>query len=523
MKIYIFLLCILPLQLFSQTTIIKDVNVLDVENKKMIRNISVAISEGKVSSMGKFSKIKTSSTDSIIDGKGKYLMPGLIDSHIHFFQSGGLYTRPDALDFRNITPYKNEIQFAKNNAKDYLQRYLSNGITTVIDVGGPLWNYKVRDSIAQNTMGPNVLVTGPLFSMVDRPQLDEGDPPIVKVSTKNEVLDLFNKQLPYDPDFIKVWYIVTKENPAEKTFPLIQYLGQLCKQNNLKLAVHATQLETAKLAIQAGANILVHSIDDAIVPKSFIKELKKKKVTYIPTLTVTDGYIKTFTGDIDHKVQDLKWANPAVYNTLIDPKKIDSIKWPQQLKRFYGHDRPSFFERIDSIMNVNLINLSEAGVNVATGTDAGNIGTMHASSYLLELLAMKNANLTNWELIVNSTLNPAKGFGIDDEIGSIKAGKRADLLLLDKNPLDDIRNINAIALVIKSGNLLDPNSILNETPEQIVQRQVNAYNARNIDAFLSTYSTDIKIYNKQGKLIIEGHDEMRAGYAKMFETVTNLY
>ena len=521
-KIY-FLLCILPLQLFSQTTIIKDVNVLDVENKKIIQNISVQITDGNVSKIVKFSKIKISSNDSIIDGKGKFLIPGLIDSHIHFFQSGGLYTRPDAVDFSHINPYKNEIQFAKENVKDYLQRYLSNGITTVIDVGGPLWNFKVRDSIAQNMIGPNVLVTGPLFSIVDRPQLDEGDPPIIKVTTKAEVLDLFNKQLSYNPDFIKVWYIVTKENPAQKTFPLIQYLGELCKQNNLKLAVHATELETAKLAIQAGANILVHSIEDAIIPNSIIKELKKKKVTYIPTLTVTDGYIKTFTGKIDHKDQDLKWANPTVYNTLLDPNKIDPNQWPQQFKMMYGNDGPAYLASIDSIMSVNLYNLSKAGVNIATGTDAGNIGTMHASSYMAELLAMKNANLTNWELIINSTINPAKGFGIADKIGSIKVGKRADLLLLDKNPLEDIRNINTISQIIKSGKLLDPNSVLNETPEQIVQKQVNAYNARNIDAFLSTYAEDVKIYNEQGQLIIEGHDQMRAGYSNMFETVTNLY
>ena len=523
MKYYLFLLFTLPLQLFGQSTIIKDVNLLDVESKKIIQNTSVVITDGKVSSIGKFSKIKTSVADSVIDGQGKYLMPGLIDSHIHFFQSGGLYTRPDALDFRNVYPYSNEIQFAKDNVNDYFQRYLSNGITSIIDVGGPLWNYTVRDSLAQITTAPNVLVTGPLFSMVDRPKLDEGDPPIIKVSSKEEVLALFNQQLAYRPDFIKVWYIVTQENPAEKTFPLIEYLGQLCRQNNLKLAVHATQLATAQLAVKAGANILVHSVDDAIVPDGFIKELKKKDVTYIPTLTVTDGYLKTFTGKIDHKAQDLAWANPIVYNSLLDPNKIDSSQWPNGLKGRYGNDIPPFAATADSIMRVNLILLAKAGINVATGTDAGNIGTMHASSYLIELLAMKNADLTNWQLIVNSTLNPAKGFGVSNKLGSIKAGKQADMLLLDKNPLDDINHLNSIALVVKSGELLDPKAILEETPEQLVQRQVNAYNARNIEAFLATYAEDVKIYNDQGQLIMEGHEAMRARYAKMFDEVTNLY
>jgi len=523
MKIYFLLLCALPFQLFGQTTIIKDVNVLDVENKKIIRDISVAITDGKVSRIDQFRRFQVSSADSVIDGKGKYLMPGMIDSHIHFFQSGGLYTRPDVIDLRNVIPYENEIQFAKDNVSDYFQRYLSNGITTVIDVGGPLWNFKVRDSIAQNTMAPNVLVTGPLFSMVDRPQMDKGDPPIIKVTTREEVLELFNKQKTFRPDFIKVWYIVNEESPAEKTFPLIEYLGQLCRQNDLKLAIHSTQLATAKLAVQAGANILVHSIDDYVIPKSFIKELIEKKVTYIPTLTVMDGYFKSFTGKIDHQMKDLRWANPSAYSSLLDPNKFDDSQMPSQLKAMYGMDRPLFLTTKDSIMRINLSNLSKADVNISTGTDAGNIGTMHASSYLTEILAMKKAGLSNWDVIAYSTINPAIGFGIEDKTGSIKVGKQADLLLLNKNPLEDIRNVNAISLVIKSGELLNQDSILNESPEQVVQRQVNAYNARNIEAFLDTYATNVKIYNEQGQLIMEGHDAMRAGYTNMFESVTNLY
>lgn len=523
MKIYFVLLFALPLHLFGQSTIIKDVNVLDVENKKMIRNISVAISDGKITDINKFSRIQVSPTDSVIDGTGKYLMPGMIDSHIHFFQSGGLYTRPDAMDLRDVVPYENEIQFAKDNVNDYFQRYLRNGITTVIDVGGPLWNYKVRDSIAQNTIAPNVLATGPLFSMVDRHQLDKGDPPIIKVTSKEDVLELFNKQLPYRPDFIKVWYIVNEESPAEKTFPLIEYLGQLCQQNDLKLAVHATQLATAKLAVKAGTSILVHSIDDAVIPKSFIKELKDKKVTYIPTLKVTDGYATTFTGKIDHQMQDLRWANPKVYGSLSDPNKMDESQMPPRLKSWYGNDLPPFINTMDSIMRVNLSNLSKAGVNISTGTDAGNIGTMHASSYMAELLAMKKADLTNWQVIAYSTINPARGFGVSDKQGSIKMGKQADLLLLNKNPIEDIRNVNAISLVIKSGQLLNPDSILIESPEQVVQRQLNAYNARNIEAFLDTYAENVKIYDEQGQLVAEGIDAMRDSYTKMFDAVTNLY
>lgn len=523
MKNVLILVLLLPFCVFGQSTIFKDINVIDVENRKVIKETSVVITDGKISQISKFKKIIISENDSVIEAKDKYLSPGLIDSHIHFFQSGGLYTRPDAVDLRKQFSYPDEIQFAKNNVSDYLSRYLRIGITTVMDVGGPFWNFVVRDSIAQNMIAPNVLVTGPLFSIVDRPKLDEGDPPIIKVSSEKDIDVLFNKMLPYKPDFIKIWYIASKQNPAKKSYPLIKYLGDLCKANNLMLAVHATELETAKLAVKAGANILVHSIDDKRIPKAFVKELKSQNITYIPTLTVTNGYFRTFTGNIGHKLQDLNWANPFAYKTLMDLKKIDATQWPPFLKKIHKSNPSSFVTLKDSLKSMNLNQLTKAGINIATGTDAGNIGTMHASSYQQELLAMKKANLSNWDLLVSSTLNPAIGFGISDKYGSIKVGKQADLIMLEQNPLDDIHNLGSIELVVKSGKVLYIDSILRETPEQIVQKQVNAYNARNIEVFLSTYSEDIEIFDEQDKLIMKGHDEMRASYSKIFDNVEDLY
>lgn len=523
MKARLILLLFLPYYLNGQTTIIKDVNLLDVEKRKVLENMSVKISDGKITRIDRFKKLSIDSGDTLIDGTGKYLIPGLMDTHIHFFQSGGIYTRPDALDLTHVFSYEEEIQFAKDHATDYLRRYLRNGITTVMDVGGPLWNYEVRDSLAENTRSPNVLVTGPLFSMVSRPQLDRGDPPIIQVTTKEEVLALFNQQLPYRPDFMKVWYVVTPDLPAEQSYPLVAYLGELCRESNLKLAVHATQLETARLAVKAGANILVHSIDDALIPTDFIKELKQKQVTYIPTLIVGDGYFKTFTGTLDHHPQDLRWANPAAYNSLLDPNRLDKSAWPDRLKVLYGLERPARLDQQDSIMRINLKNVFDGGVNVATGTDAGNIGTMHVSSYLQELEAMSKADLSNWDLLVSSTINAAKGFDLDDRLGSIQVGKEADLVLLGANPLQGLQQLNAIELVMKGGELLNPEEILQESPAQIVQRQVNAYNARDIDAFVETYASDVEVYNEQGEMILKGHSKMRDQYGPMFERVTNLY
>lgn len=164
-----------------------------------------------------------------------------------------------------------------------------------------------------------------------------------------------------------------------------------------------------------------------------------------------------------------------------------------------------------------------AGVNIASGTDAGNIGTLHASSYLQELQAMSKAGLSNAEILKASTLNPATGFGWANLLGRIEKGMLADMIVLDKNPLEKIDHLNSLAYVIKSGKLMKADTILKESPESIVQRQVNAYNARNIDAFLDTYAEDVELYNFPNELMSKGKNEMRKRYGPMFAATPNLY
>ncbi|HEX3456421.1 MAG TPA: hypothetical protein VHR97_00555, partial [Candidatus Baltobacteraceae bacterium] len=92
-----------------------------------------------------------------VDVPGTFTIPGLIDSHVHFFQSGGLYTRPDAIDLRSVRPYTDELQWIRGNLQDTFARYLTAGITSVVDVGGPFWNYDVRATAAQTLVAPRVM------------------------------------------------------------------------------------------------------------------------------------------------------------------------------------------------------------------------------------------------------------------------------------------------------------------------------------------------------------------------------
>lgn len=500
--------------------VIQNCRVVDVREEKIMSPMTIVIKGDVISWVGPARKFKTIPDNAlVIDASGKYVMPGLTDGHIHFFQSGGLYTRPDAIDLTHRVPYADERRFTFENTTDYLRRYLRLGITTVVDAGGPFSNFVIRDSIAAHHVAPRVVATGPLFSMVDRRKLELNDPPIIRTTTVSAVDSLFDRLITYRPDFIKIWYIVTPSLPAEQTLPVVHHIARRAREKNLPLAVHATQLSTATFAVEAGANILVHSVDNEIIPDSFVKMLKEKNVTYIPTLTVYNGYMKTFTGRINHHPNDLAWANPFVYGSLLDLEVIPEKELPPMLVRMRkGGPRRS--RGLDSLMAINLRKIADGGVNIVAGTDAGNIGTMHASSYYPELEAMQRAGLTHGQILRAATVNAAKAFKLNT--GLVEAGKAADLIVLGGNPLETLSAVKDPTLVIRAGKVMAADTLVQETPEMIVQRQLNAYNARNMEAFLDTYTDDVELYNYPDTRTIQGKAAMKEAYS-FFDTVPYLH
>lgn len=520
-SIVVALLCLAQTSSFSQALLINNANVIDVKKGKVVNNASILIQNGVIQDVGINKKYKLPEGTIVVDGTSKYVMPGMTDGHIHFSQSGGLYTRPDAFDFTKKVPYAVERTTTFASTTDFLHRYLRMGITTIADVGGPFSNFTIRDSISKKTFSPTVFVTGPLFSMVSNPAVDNGDPLIVKTTTIAQADSLFDKMLPFKPDFIKIWYIVTPELPADKTFPIVQHIAKRTHAAGLKLAVHATELKTASLAVQAGADILVHSVEDEIVTDEFVKQLVSKKVSYIPTLTVLDGYMQAISGKLKNYEVDIEFANPFFYGSLSDPEHMSQSELPANFQRFRAMKSPPNYDRQDSIMAVNLTKVFRAGVNVVAGTDAGNVGTMHASSFVTELEAMKKSGLTNSEILKSATINAALCFGQNS--GVIEKGRLADLVILDKNPLQDLSALTAASHVVKGGQIFAADSIIHESAEMVVQRQLNAYNARNINAFLDTYADDIELYDPSDKLMSKGKETMRKTYEPMFKQVTNLH
>ena len=289
----------------------------------------------------------------------------------------------------------------------------------------------------------------------------------------------------------------------------------------MKVAVHATEYETARLAVENGADILVHSVDDNVLDERMLQLLRTKQTVYIPTLIVAQNYSRTFTQQFNFSNYDLRYADPFMIGTLMDLQHIEQSKRPFDYKQM--RNRTPIPNTEDSTMFTNLQLVLQKGGLIVAGTDAGNIGTQHASSLYDELVVMKQAGLSNWEIIQSATCNAAKGFGKEKDFGSISKGKVADIILLESDPTKDITALSNIQWVMHRGRIFKPADLVPVTPESLAQQQLNAYNLRNMEAFLEPYADSIELYEFPDKLIGKGKEQMRKSYESMFANLKELH
>ena len=160
--------------------------IINPANSAVIHDGTLVIEGDHIAAVGLPNDTKIPQGARTIECTGKFILPGYIDTHVHFFQSADIFTRPDVVDLTSVRPYKDEVAWIKSHLTDVFARYLRSGITSVIDVGGPMWNFEVRKVANSTAKAPRVAVAGPLISSVARPQLDLGDPPIVKIETPEQ-------------------------------------------------------------------------------------------------------------------------------------------------------------------------------------------------------------------------------------------------------------------------------------------------------------------------------------------------
>jgi len=480
---------------------------------------TLLIDDGDIQAVGPSEQVEVPPAARVMDVGGKYVVPGLIDGHIHFFQSGGLYTRPDVLDLQAVRSHAEEMQRIRDRLTDTFRRYLRSGVTSVVDVGGPMWNLEVRARADTMAMAPTVVAAGPLISSVSRPSLSEGDPPIKKITSPKTARDEVRRQVEAGVDLIKIWYIVPSGETPAAYRPVVDATIEAADAAGKRVAVHATQLETARAAIEAGADILVHSVFDAPVDDAFVRLMVENEVLYVPTLMVRERYRETFAGELDLTAIEHRIAQKDVVDSLFDlytlPDSLVPAGIGQRLRREVGV--PS-----DTLAMQNLERLHDAGVAIAAGTDAGNIGTPHGPALHREMELMREAGLSPREILRTATAGGAQLMGRADR-GRLQAGLKADLLVLDANPLADIDHLFALHRVVKSGRVYRPQDLVPRTPREAVGQWINAVNAGDVAGAVDAAADSIVVGDVLGMDATRGAEAVRSHLTRLFDAAPGLH
>jgi len=434
------------------------VTVIDVIGERALPDMTVIIKAGRIADLGTTGKVSVPRDARVIDSTGKFLIPGLWDMHVH-------------------TSYKS-----------FLSLFIANGITGVRDMGGspaefePLQQW--RKQIDNKTLlGPRVVAAG---VHVDGPR-PLGRPNSMNVSSEREARDAVNLLRKQGADFIKVYSML----PREAYFAI----ADEAKKQGLTFAGHVPASVGAAEASDAGQKSMEHLFgvltacsghESAIWNDARSAVAKAGIATFVQAevgaeLKVLESYDESKANALFARFAQNGTAQVptlAAWQTIEteDDRNFDSdtrLQYiPSERKASWKAQRSRFLDSLGREYDANKGRLFEsqlkvveemrrAGVLIMTGTDSAAPYVYPGFSLHDELFLLVRAGLTPMEALQAATRNPAIFLGKIDSLGSIGRGKLADLVLLDADPLKDIRNTASIAAVVVDGQLLEKESLRN--------------------------------------------------------------
>ena len=384
-------------------------NVRLFDGTRVVPNATVVISDGLIVAAGP--KVTVPEGAQVVDGTGKTLLPGLIDAHTHVYGPA-------------------------------LERALRFGVTTELDMFTSVATLKQQKA---EQAGGNVATRADIFSAGTLVTVAGGHGteyfPIPTFAPGGDAQAFIDERIAEGSDYIKLVYEDGKPFGIDFQSLTKEDLGKLIAATHKrgKLAVvHISSLTGARVAIDAGADALVHLFGNVPPDADLGKFIAAHRAFVVPTLTVIESTAGVQSGAV-----------------LIDDARLKPFLAADEMRQL----RSSFPKRAGSTQNIDnafatVKQLKAAGARILAGTDAPNPGTTHGASMHRELELLVQAGLTPVEALTAATSAPAAAFSLEDR-GRIAPGLRADLLLVDGDPTRDIAATRGIVTVWKGGIALD--------------------------------------------------------------------
>ncbi|MEO8227868.1 MAG: amidohydrolase family protein, partial [Gemmatimonadota bacterium] len=423
----------------AATLVVRGGVLIDGTGAGPVANSVVVIRDGRITAAGKAGAVAVPSGARVIDAHGKWIIPGLVDAHVHYGQSGWFDARPDAANVQARYPYPETVALLRDHPERFFAADLCSGVTATFDVGGYPWTraFQARGELDPHV--PHVAAAGALLTTIDATVNVPDERQFVFMASDSAVRATVRSHAAMGSQAIKVWYIVPRSwtsADSARFSRLVHIAGAEADSVGLPLIVHATGLWEAKDAIRAGARVLVHSVFEAPVDDEFITLAREHHVVYIPTMAVLEGYDNMDMGMSPDSLPYPVACVDAATKAKIAGGLADSLRpaWARGPK-----PHPPASPMLGNAL-ANLMRVHRAGITVAMGTDAGNPGTLHGPSVYREMDLMQRAGLTPMEVLVDATRNGARAMGRGADFGTLERGKSGDLVVLDADPLADIAN-----------------------------------------------------------------------------------